>query len=553
MAALVASTQPDEHSHKQGRELEWQMAAADLPAVRRWLHEHAAVDHLSIEARPTLELHDSYFDTDDWRLHRAGLALRVRSASGKAEATLKSLHAAQNGLADRRELSEPLPEASSAAILGCHGPVGSRVAALVGDRSLRELFEVRTTRQRFAVRSAGHTSDVAEIALDDTVVARGHGEPQTATTRVEVEALGDPQPLERLVTTLRTECALAPLDESKYELGLKSAGLSPPAASALGPTDIDASMRMEDIALANLRRHFSAWLAHEPGARLGDDPEELHDLRIATRRMDATLRMFRAHVAPGLVRTRPALGRLLQIFGTVRDLDIALADLGEYVRGLPAEERPAAEPLARHLRAERDRARGQMLSTLESPETQRWKERWRRALTHPRPGRGDHAPGVIAAPELIGQRHRKLRKAVKRLTPQASLAEYHRARRQGKKLRYALESVASLYGKPAAEVLEALRRLQDQLGAQQDAHVAHTRLLALANDPPAGFTSQTIFLMGRLTERHSASATRARKRLRKALARLRGRRWKPLRVRMSELSAAHAPQPDVGPTNAPFP
>src|SRR5882724_1357468 len=73
------------------RELEWQLAGADLGQVERWLSEHATVAGLAIERRPTLELSDTYFDTADWRLHRAGFVLRVRGGDGATHATLKSL------------------------------------------------------------------------------------------------------------------------------------------------------------------------------------------------------------------------------------------------------------------------------------------------------------------------------------------------------------------------------------------------------------------------------------------------------------------------------
>ena len=49
---------------------------------------------------------------------------------------------------------------------------------------------------------------------------------------------------------------------------------------------------------------------------------------------------------------------------------------------------------------------------------------------------------------------------------------YHEVRGQVKKLRYALEAVAAIYGKPADEMLRALRRWQEKLGVQQDAAVA---------------------------------------------------------------------------------
>ena len=56
-------------------------------------------------------------------------------------------------------------------------------------------------------------------------------------------------------------------------------------------------MRVDEVAYANLRLYLSAWYRHEPAARLGDDPEELHDLRVAGRRLDAMLRQFERTVA----------------------------------------------------------------------------------------------------------------------------------------------------------------------------------------------------------------------------------------------------------------
>ena len=61
-------------------------------------------------------------------------------------------------------------------------------------------------------------------------------------------------------------------------------------------------MSVVEVALANLRRYLSAWYLHEPGARLGDDPEELHDLRVAGRRLDAILRQYRSSLPAPLLR-----------------------------------------------------------------------------------------------------------------------------------------------------------------------------------------------------------------------------------------------------------
>src|SRR6202453_4105156 len=178
-------------SHKDGREVEWQLASTDLASVRRWLDDHGLVDGLVVEPRSTLKIFDTYYDTDDWRIHRAGFALRIRSEDGKSEATLKSLRSNRAEMADRRELSEMLESSESESIAKSSGPVGTRVHAVSGVRTLQPLFEVHTLRQRYAVHAANDEKPLGEIALDETVISRPHGQLQTSMQRVEVEALTD--------------------------------------------------------------------------------------------------------------------------------------------------------------------------------------------------------------------------------------------------------------------------------------------------------------------------------------------------------------------------
>jgi len=59
--------------------VEWQLACTDLGAVRRWLADHGRIDGLVLKPRSTLQIFDTYLDTDDWRIYRAGFALRIRS------------------------------------------------------------------------------------------------------------------------------------------------------------------------------------------------------------------------------------------------------------------------------------------------------------------------------------------------------------------------------------------------------------------------------------------------------------------------------------------
>ena len=538
--AATAPTKP----HKDGREVEWQLACTDLGSVRRWLSEHGTIDGLILEPRSSQQIFDTYLDTDDWRIHRAGFALRVRSGAGTTEATLKSLHSASTEVADRRELTETLNSSDNEALRESLGPVGTRVCAVSGARTLLPLFELRTSRQRFAIRKSDEERQLGEIALDETVISRPHGEPEASMLRVEVEAhTKSHERLRSLVKTLRSNCALETSSDSKYSLGLKSVGLAPPAPEAAA-TIVDASMTMVEVALANLKRYLAAWHLHEPGARLGDDPEALHDLRVAGRRLDAILRQFESFLTPEYAGIRATLKTVLTALGHARDLDVALGELQSFSRKLPKSDRVGVEPLKEHLLSERVRARAQMLSVLDSIWVQKNLQELTALLSAPRAA-PEASPAALALHEsagLVRRRFRKLRKRAEILGEDSSTEEYHEVRGHVKKLRYALEAVADLYGKPADDLIRALRRWQENLGVQQDAAVAIQRLNTLAGAKPKGIPAETLFLMGRLAERHLGEARQARKRFATGYRKVR-QKWKKLRTKFEKSTAHEAPRP----------
>src|ERR1700692_897220 len=175
MSSSTQSAKQAVPGHKHGREVEWQLASTDLGSVRRWLADHGTIGGLVLEPRSTLQIFDSYLDTDDWRIHRAGFALRIRAESGKSEATLKSLHSASAEVADRRELTETMEDSQSESIRQSIGPVGTRVHAVSGAHALQPLFEVRTSRQRFAIHRENEAQQLGEIALDVTAISGPHG------------------------------------------------------------------------------------------------------------------------------------------------------------------------------------------------------------------------------------------------------------------------------------------------------------------------------------------------------------------------------------------
>jgi CHAD domain-containing protein len=387
----------------------------------------------------------------------------------------------------------------------------------------------------------------AEIALDDTIVATPDGGSMEHLTRVEVEAIsGTQESLEGLVGQLRSECALMPATDSKYEMGLRVAGLEQPAAPELGSLTIDPSRSAGEVGRANLRRHLASWLAHEPAARLGEDPEALHELRVAGRRIEATLRVFEPYLQKSLVRQRPGWKSLVRALGTVRDLDVQLAGLAAFVDELHDSDAGQVAPLLERLRSERRSARSRMLSMLDRPSTRRLVRRLRAALARPAPVRvrADNPVAAVAAPKLIRQSFKKVQRAAQAVRADGSAAAYHALRRRAKRLRYTIEAFDGFYGHQAARLLQAIRRLQKSLGSNQDAYVAAARFHAMARSRARRLPPETSFWMGVFVERQTSIAADARQRVQERYAKLHGRRWKALRRAMKKLATAHAAPSD---------
>jgi CHAD domain-containing protein len=323
--------------------------------------------------------------------------------------------------------------------------------------------------------------------------------------------------------------------ESAVDRGTDDAQAAESAAVPFPPGEAGSTAAGE-AALAEVRRLLAAWVTHEPGARSGNDPEELHQLRVTARRIDATLSLFKQHLPAPLLRARKTAKALLRSLGATRDLDVQLEGLRAYCETLSEEERQALEPLKDSLMHERERARARMLRALDSAATRRWLQ----VLTAATEAPAVKSPGTtsvtVAAvmPPRVRRRFRRLRKAVRRLRSDSSMDDYHRVRRRAKQLRYALDSGAIRYGKPAEEMLRALRRMQDKLGALQDAYMARTHLSALASDPACALPPATLFVMGKLAEHHARLTSSTRTTVTKSWRKVRGRRWRALRARLGD-------------------
>ena len=240
---------------------------------------------------------------------------------------------------------------------------------------------------------------------------------------------------------------------------------------------------MGEAARKILTFHFQHMLFHEPGTRAGDDIEELHDMRVATRRMRAAFRVFDDYVdGKRLKPMRKGARRTCSKLGSVRDLDVFWKKTEDYLNGLPPERRGDLMPLREAWEEEREQAREEMLSYLDGERYARFKERTAELL---QPGVAWERPTLTKKGEAVPHR-------VRHVVPMAvyeraaavlaydewvtqsnvSLKQLHRLRIAGKRLRYTLEFFQESLAPQTGDLIGQMKRLQDHLGDLQDAVVA---------------------------------------------------------------------------------
>jgi len=436
----------------------------------------------------------TYYDTSDHRLARAGITLRRRVEKGKGLWQLKLPQGAA-----RRELEQPGGPAEPPRELA------RLLVALTYARELSPIAKLRTRRAGFRVADDGNGK--ADVVLDSVAVMdarRVVGQ----FTELEVELVeGDEQALEAISRALR-------------KAGAGKGERRPKVFRVLGLYDDDPAVPADDAAAlgAMLVRQHQQILANDPGVRLGDDPEAVHRMRVATRRLRAVLRA----AAPLLERERferlrGELEWLAGVLGPVRDLDVLGGYLRTEIARLEPTDEAAAAELVERLADECEAAREALFGELAS-------ERYFDLL-----GVLDDAtatpPLVSTGPSLeaiAGREFAKLRKTILRAGPAPSDEELHRIRIRGKRARYAAELAEPLAGKPARRFVQEAKRFQDVVGEHQDAVVAEERIRALAGCQKA----ELAFAAGRLAERQGTRRAEARAALPRAWARLerRGRR-----------------------------
>jgi CHAD domain-containing protein len=515
-----------------GAEVEWQFEAPDLKRVERWLRRGAGG---GVRALDTGEQVDVYLDTPDWRFIRANRSLRLREGADRVEATLKSLDEQADGPRSRREVTQALPAPTTEALLAAAGEVSTSVRAVAASEPLLERGRVRTERANFEVTAGRPRKPVATLSLDRTFF---DGSDDTgagpALLRVEVEVLPGvaPDEVADFVERLAAACDLMRAQGSKFDHALRHANVTPTVEPVPPPPSKDATLG--EVATAAVAAQLYALHKHEPAARLGEDPEGVHDLRVATRRLRAALGILGDAFSGDLDVPSAELRWIAADLGGVRDLDVLLDELGRWEAAGPPTRAEALAPLLIILQSRRDAARGEMLLALNSQRYAALCADLRALLDDSCLAPGAADDGRARAAVVLRAAHRKFRRDAGRATIEAPASAWHQLRIRGKRLRYAIEFFAPVLGRPAERALTTLKQAQDLLGELQDAAVASANLGAIVERelvPP-----RTAFAVGEWAGAREADARALRSKLPRILDEF-AADWQRLRAVLPDAAA----------------
>lgn len=259
---------------------------------------------------------------------------------------------------------------------------------------------------------------------------------------------------------------------------------------------------------AAIRASVDQLVSELPRARAGDDPEGVHQARVATRRLRSDLRTFGPLLDQDWrIAARAELKWLADALGAVRDADVLAMNLAAAIEPAGVDT-VAASALLAALHDQRAAARRALTGVLDERRATSFLDELSRSADDP-----PTTPSAVGRAEvrllpLVRQPWRTLARTVDRLDDEPTVERLHRVRLLSKRTRYAAEAVVPVYGRDARRLAAAVKEVQDVLGEMNDAAVAVRWLCVTgaALDAPAAFTAGQLahhFRAGAELRRHS--------------------------------------------------
>lgn len=469
MASTSAQARP-------GKEIELKLAlpAGDPERLRQELGRIATLQRR--QARHT-RLHSIYFDTPDQRLRQQQTALRLRRVGDDSSAhwlqTLKSGKREASALSSRSEWETPVagPALELAAI---DAKAWSRIdpdGELAG--RLQACFVTDFARTTWLVRR--RDGSTVEVALDlGSVDSAGR---QSAICELELELKAGPvSALFDLAAEIATRLPVLPLAMSKAQRGYALATDAVDAPRTASPPTLWRGMSVHDTAREVLREMFGQFTGNLVALQHSDDPEVVHQARIAWRRLRSAGRLFKPVLTDDPLPSREPLDALLQSLGDLRDIDVLCRDT------LPAlqqayvdrsEQRARdwdqlMQALAAHAGARRDTTR----QRLQDPAVGHCLLQFTRWLDAPQPPPADtDAPdGLPSLRQWATRRATRLHERLKRASQLASNPQsLHGARILAKRTRYSIDALRDVLPRRiAGKWYRQAVDTQKRIGARRD-------------------------------------------------------------------------------------
>lgn len=413
-------------------------------------------------------LRSVYYDTAEHSLAELGYSLRVRHDGKTYVQTLKFAPPEEKSFS-RREWENPLHD-SSPDLSRLPAPAIVPLTARLGAKDLVPIFSTSVTRKAIPVSFKGSEF---ELDFDQGMISAAGRERTLSEIEIELEN-GEAARLYELALELLELAPLRWSTASKFERGYALARAIPPPIAKAPSLALARDATLDDAIaaiLAGCQRHL---LANESAAEDGRDPEGVHQMRVALRRMRAAFALFRRELETEGFKPHDGEAKwLAHKLGTCRNLDVFEAETLPRAHIEEAQRRVlqgAAEP-------KRDESYGALRQAFAGQRYARfqlslghWIEcgGWRNDLDEPmRKQLGEPAAKFVPSP--LDALLRKARRKGKRFE-KLSLRKRHRLRVALKELRYATEFFRSFFLKSKGKKYgKQVARLQKLLGKDSDA------------------------------------------------------------------------------------
>lgn len=442
----------------------------------------AGAVHGPVESRAD----EVYLDTRSDELAAAGLAVRVRDHAGVTIAELVVVPI------DPAELPELAPRERAIA----HGEdAGEAIRAWVREmfglelsEPPREVLSLAIVRRRWAhVTPTGS----AELVVDDIAASEPHGRRARLTELVveRVEAAAD-----GIAVVLGRSAGVTEATRTRFERARGALGLGELRYGAK-PAPLSADESLVDAARRLLGQWWANACAHAAGVRVGLDPEHVHKMRVALRRLRTGMRLFDdAFDEVALSRLREVTRGLGRALGEVRDLDVQRASLDRWARRFATVSPAAWADVEQRIDRRRTHVRRAALALLEGEPWRQMAAEFERTLAAEVRGLR-HTVGAVAG-RLLAKRAARCARALERLDG-GRAQDAHALRIEVKNLRYSLDFLADALPTELRALTEGLSRLQESLGrVQDDVQTGEFAavLFAMA-PPPAAATAHALGLL----------------------------------------------------------